>query len=97
VSDCPVDADILKSYADDFTVMESDSDLAGLDRKLQSSLTPIVAWAIMKKLMIALSRSQVRLFSPWNKQYATRPAVSIDNVDVPLNQYPKILGVTFDP
>jgi hypothetical protein len=97
VSDCPAIADILESYADDFTVLESDSDLAALNRKLQDSLTPIVEWALRKKLTIAPSKSQVTLFTPWSKQYKTRPDVSIDNVDVPLNQFPKILGVTFDP
>jgi hypothetical protein len=37
------------------------------------------------------------LFSPWNKQYHTRPKVKIHGVDVPLNQFLKFLGVTFDP
>jgi hypothetical protein len=34
VSDCPTLADILTSYADDFTALESDPDLATLGRKL---------------------------------------------------------------
>jgi hypothetical protein len=68
--------------------VESDCDLAALDRKLQDSLTPIVEWAARKKLTIAPTKSQVMLFSP---------EIKIDNVDVPLNQFPKILGVTFDP
>jgi hypothetical protein len=97
VSDCPAIADILESYADDFTVLESDSDLAALNHKLQDSLTPILEWALRKKLMIAPSKSQVTLFTPWSKQYKTHPDVSIDSVDVPLNQFPTILGVTFDP
>jgi hypothetical protein len=86
-SDCPAIADILESYTDDFIVMESDSDLAELDRKLQASLTPIVEWAVRKKLC----------FAPSSKQYRTRPDISVDGIDVPLNQYPKILGVIFDP
>jgi hypothetical protein len=63
VSDCPAIADILESYADDFTVLESDSDLAALNRKLQDSLTPIVEWALRKKLTIAPSKSQVTVNS----------------------------------
>jgi hypothetical protein len=75
---------------------ESDSNLAALDCKLQASLAPNVDWAARKKLVIAPSKSQVTLFSPWIKQYNTRPEVLIDNTDVPLNQFPKILGVAFD-
>jgi hypothetical protein len=42
VSDCPNLVDVLTSYADDFTVLESDADLDALSEKLQNSLTPIV-------------------------------------------------------
>jgi hypothetical protein len=82
VSDCSSVADILESYADNFPVLESDSDLAAMNRKLQDSLTPIVEWAVRKKLTIAPSKFQVTLFTPWNKQYKTQPDVSINNIDV---------------
>jgi hypothetical protein len=97
VSDCPAFTDILTSYNNDFTVLESDSDLATLDRKLQSSVTPITDWARDKKLSIAPAKSQVMLFTPWNKQYSTHLDVSIDDVDMPQCKTPKILGVTFNP
>jgi hypothetical protein len=88
-------SDILSSYADDFSALESDSDLAALSQKLQDALAPIVEWAARKKLMIATERWQVTLFTPFNKEYNHHPDVSIGGVDVPL-KYPKILGVTFD-
>jgi hypothetical protein len=66
--DCPALADILTSYADDLSILESDSDLEELNRKLQEIFAPIIDWASRKKLTIAPSKSQVTLFSPWNKQ-----------------------------
>jgi hypothetical protein len=96
VSDCPNLADVLSSYADDFTTLESDSDLNAFSRKLQNSLTPIVEWASRKKLTIALNKSQVTLFTPWNRQFNVRPDITIDGVEVPICRTPKILRVTFD-
>jgi hypothetical protein len=96
VSDCPYLAVILTSYADDFTLLDSDADLEALDRKLQASVTSVIEWAKSKKLSIAPTKSQVTLLTPFNKQYNVHPAVTIDGVDIPLNRVPKILGVTFD-
>jgi hypothetical protein len=75
VSDCPALADILTSYADDFSVLESDADLEALDRKLQEALAPITDWASRKKLTIAPAMSQV---TPWMKQvtYLTSPSMA---------------------
>jgi RNA-directed DNA polymerase len=48
VSDCPTNGDILESYADDFSILESDSNLAALDLRLQKSVDKVVAWAAGK-------------------------------------------------
>jgi hypothetical protein len=87
---------VLTFYADDFSVLESDTDLDTLSEKLQTSLTPIVEWASRKKLTIATKKSQITLFNPWNRQFNVWSDVSIDGVTVPLCKTPKILGVTFD-
>jgi hypothetical protein len=73
-------------------LLTSDSDLTSLGHKLQSSLDPVVEWACLKKLLIAPTKSQVTLFTPFTKQVA----VAIDGVNIPFCQTPKILGVTFD-
>jgi hypothetical protein len=86
VSDCPSDGDIQDSYADDFDLMESDSDLSVLDRKLQASVDSVVEWAKQKKHTIALAKSQVTLYMPWNRQMHVRPYNSIDGIPVPLNK-----------
>jgi hypothetical protein len=96
ISDCLSMSDILSSYADNFSALESDADLETLSRKLQEAVTPIVEWAARKKLTIAPAKLQVTLFTPFNKEYNSRPEVAIDGVDVPLYKFPKILGVTLD-
>jgi hypothetical protein len=95
VSDCPNLADVLNSYADDFTVLESDADRDALSVKLQNSLTPIVKWASRKKLTIAPNKSQITLFTPWNRQFNVRPNISIDGVAVPLCKSPKTFDTMF--
>jgi hypothetical protein len=89
-------SDILSSYADNFSALESDADLETLSRKLQEAITPIVEWAARKKLTIAPAKSQVTLFSPFNKEYNSHLEVPIYGVDMPLCKFPKILGVTWD-
>jgi hypothetical protein len=96
VPDCLTLADILTLYADNFTAQEPDPDLVTLGRKLQDGVTPIIEWVARKKLSIALTKSQVTLFTPHNKKFGDRPAVTIDGIDVPLCKCPKILRVTFD-
>jgi hypothetical protein len=96
VSECPNLADVLTSYADNVSVLESDADLDVLSEKLQNSLTSIVEWASRKKLTLVPNKSQITLFTHWNRQFNVRPDVSIDGIAVPLCKTPKIPGVTFD-
>jgi hypothetical protein len=82
VSHCPALADKLQSYADDFYVTASDSCLETLSRKLQALIDPIIKWAFSKKLSIAPAKSQVTLFTPWNREFNSRPDIKIDGIDV---------------
>jgi hypothetical protein len=96
VSDCPGGPDFLYSYADDFYVSASDPNLVNLSNLLQARIDPIIAWAARKKLAIAPMKSQVTLFTPWNKEFNSRPNVSVDGVDVPLCRAPRWLGSHLD-
>jgi hypothetical protein len=93
VADCPTLGGILESYADNFFLAESDSDLAALGQKLQSNVDPVVEWACLKKLSIAPNKSQVTLLTPFTKQVNERPAFAVDGTDIPLCCTPKILGL----
>jgi retron-type reverse transcriptase len=67
VSDCryPISADgILTSYADDFSLLRSDSDLVALGRKLQANVYAVISWAATKKQTISAAKSQITLLLP---------------------------------
>jgi 5-methylcytosine-specific restriction endonuclease McrBC regulatory subunit McrC len=75
--------------------MQMTSLLWPLIQKLQNVVSPVIEWAARKKLSIAPAKSQVTLFIPFNKQFNTCPVILINDVPVPLNKNPKILGITF--
>ena len=96
VAGCPEAADILSSFADDFSAMESSPDLDVIETNLVQAFLRINEWARSVKLEIAPSKSHVTLFTPDSHQSNKFPKISIDGVDVPLNKTPKILGVILD-
>jgi hypothetical protein len=67
-----------------------------LEQKLQVSVDAIIAWAATKKLSISAAKSQVTLFTPWNKQFSYHPKVYFDGVLIPLKKTPKLLGNYLD-
>jgi hypothetical protein len=97
MSDYPLGPNSLSAYADDLYPFESDSNLVTLGIKLQSTIDPIIKWATRKRLSIAPSKSQVTLFTPWNRELNYRPDISIEGVDVPLCRNPRWLGSNMDP
>jgi ribosomal protein L34E len=81
------------SYADDFTIAETYSDVSLLEPKLTEDFEIITAWAKGKKLSIEPSKSQVMLFSSDPHQANYHPQVFINGGLVPLNKQLRILGI----
>ena len=96
VADCPTDAHIISSYADDLTVGASSPDVQNLELQLGASYAPIEDWAAANKMVINQTKSHITLFTPWTHQFHLCPYVSICNEPASLDQSPKILGITFD-
>ena len=98
------------SFADDFSVFASDSDINVAVSKLNSDLSLISEWARDLDLKIAPSKSSVTLFTPNTHEHNFHPQVRIEEpVDLggvfgtillgevlPLAPQPKILGVTLN-
>ena len=98
------------SFADDFSVFASDSDINVAVSKLNSDLSLISEWARDLDLKIAPSKSSVTLFTPNTHEHNFHPQVRIEEpVDLggvfgtillgevlPLAPQPKILSVTLD-
>ena len=89
------------SYADDVTIAVSHPDISPdastISTLLSDSFAPIEDWARVNKMGIAPEKSSVTLFTPWTGQVNAEPQISINNIPVPTDKRPKILGVTFDP
>ena len=90
ISDFPLQASITSSYADDFHVGESSPDLSLLTSALSEDLRQIESWADEKNLSIASNKSSITLFTPDPAQAQFKGDV------IPINKYPKILGITLD-
>ena len=98
------------SFADDFNVFTSDSDIDAAVDRLNSDLSLISGWSKDVDLDIAPSKSSVTLFTSNTHEHSYHPQVKIEElVDMggvfghialdcvlPLVQRPKILGVKFD-
>lgn len=93
---CPISGGLLESYTDDFSILETDSDLAILEQKLQVSVDAVIDWATSKKLTIYAAKSQVTLLTPWNKQFNYQPKVYVNGVLIPLCKSPRLLGNHLD-
>jgi hypothetical protein len=92
VNDFPADAEINKSYADNFGLAERSPDLDVLGQRLTDHQTKMSEWAKAKKLEIAPSKSSVTLFTPMTQQSNCCPNVQIDGTPITLEQTPKWLG-----
>jgi hypothetical protein len=97
VSDFPALAEVNESYANDFYLLETSPNLNAMGTNLTEHLKEVSTWSERNKLGIAPSKSHVTLFTPWNREMNFHPHVLINNTPIPLNEYPKALGINFNP
>ena len=91
-------SDILTSFADDFSALESASTPAELETRLTEALEEIGAWADEAKLTVSSSKTTTTLFTPDPAEVNRHdPIVYLGQTRLPVERAPKILGVTFDP
>ena len=88
---------ILTSFADDFSIAESHVDPEELELELSADLEEISAWADELHLSISSSKTTVTHLSPNFHEHSYHPIVFLGQAVLPLNKFPTILGVTFDP
>ena len=97
VSSYPHTAELCTSYADDFTASASHPDVGVATASLAAHARDVSAWADERKLQISAQKSTVTLFTSQTQQGSFHPQVPLNGTMLPLDQNPKILGVTFDP
>ena len=83
-------------YADDLTVWATEVKIPDLEDSINSYLEKITAYPKDNSLLISAPKSSVTLFSPDPHQAKTHPRILIEDSQLPLVQYPKILGVYLD-
>jgi hypothetical protein len=81
------------SFADDFALLESSSDISVLEKILTDHLVHVSDWAEKNRLTIAPEKSSVTLFTPDKHQSNIRPDVLYEGVPIPLNTCVKFLGL----
>jgi hypothetical protein len=96
VSDFPKVAEQDNSYADDFTLCVSSSDIHELEHKLTDDFVHVSKWSKEKELTIEPEKSSVTLFTPDKHQSNVRPDMSYESVPIPLNPGPLYLGFNFN-
>ena len=83
-------------YADDITVWATGVKIPDLEDSVDSYLEEIIAYLKDNSLLIFAPNSTVTLFSPDPHQAKTHPIILIEDSQLQLAQYPKILGVYLD-
>ena len=97
VASYPHTANLVTSYADDFTAAASDNDVREATAVMAEHATHVEAWAGERALQVSAQKSTVTLFTPETRQGHLHPLVPMGGSFLPLEPHPKILGVTFDP
>ena len=97
VSSYPHNADLITSYADDFTASATASTIESSTATMAEHIRDVELWAANRELQISVTKSTVTLFTSDNSQSNIHPQIPLGGGFLPLEKYPKILGVTFDP
>ena len=98
IADMPKPTEPVKRvcYADDMNVWATGVQIPDIEDSINSYLEEITAYLKDNSLLIYAPKSTVTLFSPDPHQAKTHPRILIEDSQLPLAQFPKILGVYLD-
>ena len=93
----PTDPSVhLLSYADDITILSQHSKHETAASNLQTYIHSLEDWLNTNRLKVSANKSSLTLITPYNRELNITPHVTLNNTPLPINNTPKILGVTFD-
>ena len=93
----PPEGILLLSYADDFVIATKSHSIKKAEEKLQDYVNKIGEWFKQIEVDLSPAKSTVTLLTPDNHEYNVHPNITLHDVPLPLEQFPKILGVRLDP
>ena len=96
VADHPLTADLVSSYAYDFTASTSSINVADATDRLARHVTSVKEWACIKRLSISLPKSHTTLFTSDTPQSFIHPDVKLAGARIPLCHQSQILRVMLD-
>ena len=85
------------AFADDIHGAAANPDTTVVANSLNEKAGELAVWAENNGMTISAQKSSVTLFTPWTKQVNEVLPVFIEGTQVPMEKYPKLLGVKFDP
>ena len=85
------------TYADDITIYASDKDPDIIQDRLTPYLDEVVKWTKDNDLELNATKTMTTLFTPDPAEYSKQLRLKIDNITLPTETHPKILGLTLDP
>ncbi|KAI5731922.1 hypothetical protein M8J77_018439 [Diaphorina citri] len=86
----------LVTYADDCTVMATDTNIESMEYKVNSYLETLNNWLLDRRLTLSVEKSTATIFTSWTKEVNTQLDIKVNNLRLPTIKNLKILGVTFD-
>ena len=87
----------LVTYADDITITSTHNDIIIAKANTQSYLHEIHAWTQTNNIILNHDKTTCTLFTPDTTEYSTQLELQIDNIPLPMNINPKIIGLTLHP
>ena len=89
----------LTTYTDDITITSTHNDINIAKANILSYLQKIYTWTRTNNLILILNpdKTTCTLFTLDPTEYSTQLELQIDNITLPMNINPTILGLTLDP
>ena len=85
------------TYVDDITITSTHNDIHIVKTNIQSYLHEIHTWTQTNNLILNPDKTTCTLFTPDPAEYSKQLELQIDNITLPMNINPKIIGLTLDP
>ena len=86
----------LSQYADDINIISTGTDIPTMEANTNSYLASLQTYLTQNNLHLSIPKCSTTLFTPDNHQSNYHPKILINDIQLPLNKSPKLLGVTFD-